>query len=347
MIQRLSTAAVGAICLSAIGLAMSAAASSDRGATTTDTVLIMALSMAVTAGAQILPAISRSALSRLLWVACLVVVVYGHATFIAGSAHRAGALRATSVQQTEKSRALREQLDANTARPTATIAGALASATALSARATAALNRCEATTPGRCSNVRAAASGADVIVQALAAELAMARRADDLRAQLTTAAEQQDARRNAAATDPGAAVLATLTGLPADQLQTGTAILTAVLAELFTAFLWTAATPRRPSHHSAEIPHADDDLTPQASLPASLHQDHRHRGTGTGAARGLDTTTPGRGDATRMAADLDRPGHGLAAGGGRTAHRHHPSRPPHRGQDRPVPEARRPRDSPR
>ena len=260
--------------------------------TTADTALVMAFAMAATAGAHVLPAISRSIVGRALWVSCLVVVVYGHAAFLAGSAHRAGDQRAASVRSSERSQALQGQLDALGARPLSTVADALAAATARSARATAALTRCESATPGRCSSARAAASSADASVQALAAELSAARRATDIRERLTTEAEQHDTRRAEAALDPGAAALATLTGLPADRIQTAAQMLTALLVELFSALLWTIALPRRhddtstastrwtasPTHHALDTTgHAYHRPVPAAADPRDRHADDGRR----------------------------------------------------------------------
>lgn len=264
-----------AAAVSGIGLAMSAQAAADRGASLTYTALVMG----VTAAAHMLPAISRTIPARLMWLACLVVVVYGHAAFIAGVDRRAGDQRATAVRSTEHTRALREQLNAIAARPAATVADALAQATARSAQATAALTRCEATTPSRCSTARASTTTAAARTQALATELAEAHRADELRAQLATAASQHDASRAAATTDPGAAALAAITHLPAELIQTAAALLMAVLAELLAALLWTTALPpppRRTDHdrpdatytHSTAIPVHQAMDTPACVLPA-------------------------------------------------------------------------------
>ena len=292
MTGRIRPAALAAaVSISAIGLAASAAASADRGATATDTALVMAFALAATAGAHVLPAISRSIVGRALWVSCMVVVVYGHAAFLAGSAHRAGDQRAASVRSSEHSQALQRQLDALGARPLSTVAEALAAATARSARATAALTRCEASTPGKCSTARAAATSADASVQALAAELTAARRAAELRERLTTEAEQHDTRRAEAALDPGAAALATLTGLPADRIQTAAQMLTALLVELFAALLWTIALPRRhadtstspsctarPAHHALDTTgHTQQRPMPAAADPRDRHADDGRR----------------------------------------------------------------------
>jgi hypothetical protein len=344
MTARIRPAALAAaLTISAIGLAASAASAADRGATATDTALVMAFAMAATAGAHVLPAISRSLVGRALWVSCLVVVVYGHAAFLASAAHRAGDQRAASVRSSERSQALQGQLDALGARPLSTVADALASATARSATATAALTRCEATTPGRCSSARAAASSADASVQALSAELAAARRAADIRERLTTEAEQHDTRRAEAALDPGATALATLTGLPAERIQPAMQMLTALLVELFAALLWTIALPRSrhadtttltdwttcPTHHPlAATAQAQHRTMPSPADPHHRHPDHGRRipphDARPRAADGLHQPGPRRDDLARH-----------------TAHRPDPRRPD-RSQRQSSPDVRRP-----
>lgn len=185
---------ISACTITAIGMAMSIAASIDRGTTLTDKALIVVVSAAITASAHILPAVSRSISGRILWAACLLVVVYGHASWLTASGHRAGIERAAHVTESAQAQALQRQLDALEARPLSTVSDALAAATARSARATAALNRCEAATPARCGTARAAATAADASVQALAAELSVARRADEIRERITSEAAQHDTR---------------------------------------------------------------------------------------------------------------------------------------------------------
>lgn len=233
-----------AVSVSAIGMAMSAAASADRGATLTDAGLMMAASLAVTGAAHVLPAISRGVAARTLWAACLLVVVYGHAAFFAASSQRAGAARATAVHQTAQADALRDELQGLAARPLAAVAADLAAARGKQAQTAAALARCDAATPGRCSSARAAVESAGARVQALAIESASAQRADELRAQITAAAGREDAKRQAATADPAAAALSLLTGVSAEHLQSGMLLLTALLVELFAVLLWTKALPR-------------------------------------------------------------------------------------------------------
>lgn len=339
MTRRISpTMLAAAVSVSAVGLAASAVAASDRGGNTTDTGILVAYALAVTVGAHVLPAISRSTISRALWLVCLVAVIYGHAAFFAGSAHRAGAERAASVHTNERSRALQEQLDALGARPLPAVSDALAAATARSAQATAALARCDAATPGRCGTARAAAAAAHARVQALTDELAAARRANELRERLTTEAEHHDQRRADAALDPGAAALATLTGMPAGSIQTAAQMLTAVLVELLAAFLWCHALPM-PARRHQETPHVNDlaDFDSH-QWPRPAHRNpHGQEPVHSAAQRST----------TGLAAHLDHPGERHAAGPGAAPHsadlRRASRRRPHRG---PL-AAARPRDSPR
>lgn len=242
-----------AMSVSAVGLAASAMSSLDRSPPGPESVVYTGFALAATIGAHMLPAISRSVISRALWCGFLVVVVYGHAAFLAGAAGRAGDQRAAGIRTSDHTAALQRQLDALGARPLPAVADALATATARSARATAGLTRCEATTPGRCSSARATVASADASVLALTTELDAARHAAKLHERLTAAAQQHDTRRADAALDPGAAALATLTGIPASSIQTAGQMLTALLVELFAAFLWTIALPRRHDDNTASL----------------------------------------------------------------------------------------------
>lgn len=273
------SAAAAALLVSMIGLGMSAVSALDRGATGADQALIVAASMAVTAGAHVLPAITRSAAGRAVWAACLLVALYGHAGFVAGSQQRAGEQRAAAVQPTEHQRMLREQLAGLPTQSPADAAAALAKARSVSAASGAALARCESTTPGRCATPRAAAAAAAARADAAGEALAQARQAADLRADMTRAAAGADARRDVARTDPAALALASLTGLPATPIQLGMSLLTAMLIELLGALLWRRAITTTMDQH-----HADDITTaalrhPHPALARCTYpsSDPRHR----------------------------------------------------------------------
>jgi hypothetical protein len=180
-------------------------------------------------------------------------------------------------------------------------------------------------------------------VQALEAELAAARRAADIRERLTTEAEQHDTRRAEASLDPGAAALATLTGLPAERIQPAMQMLTALLVELFAALLWTIALPRSrhadttaltgwttsPTHHPLEATaHAQHRAMPSPADPHHRHPDHGRR-------------VPPHDPGPRPADGPHQPGTGRDDMARQPAHRPDPRRPD-RSQRQGPPNARRP-----
>ena len=226
-----------AVCTSSIGIGMSVASALDRAVTPADQMLFGAIGVAVTAGAHVLPALTRAAAGRALWGACLAVTVYGHAGYFASALDRAGDHRAEHVAEVATVTALRDQLEAITARPTATVAAALGAAQRTEAAARTAAITC--TKP--CSTLQGRATAARARVTELETELAEARRADELRGQLTEQASQADARRDEARIDPAAAAISRLTGAEAATVQTAVQLLSACLVELLAALLWSLA----------------------------------------------------------------------------------------------------------
>lgn len=361
--------------VSGIGLGMSAVGALDRGATGADQALIVAAAMAVTAGAHVLPAITRSVAGRGVWAACMAVALYGHASFLAGAAQRAGEQRAAAVQPSQQQQALREQLAALPAQSPAEAAAALASARSRSAAAGAALARCEAQTPSRCATPRAAATAATARADAAASALQQAQHAADLRGQLAQAAGDHDARTDAARVEPAAAALSRLTGLPAAPIQTGAALLMCALIELLGALLWRRALPAHPANahqptHAPQITPAPQEapdaartvrflpdfqlaelLATAAAAPAGdrIEQRQAHRVGRTRPRRdaAVRPHRAGRRDPARPAAPVDNSGPAVADDAGGSAGAADPIRPSHRGPHCADDPAWTPRDRPR
>lgn len=230
--------------VTAVGLAMSAAGAIDRAGSTTDRALSVAVGGCLVLGAHLLPALTRGAAARLLWVGMMLAVTYGHASWLISSAHRAGADRAAAVQTDTRTAALHDQLAQIDARPVSKVAADVAAAAARAAAADSGSASCAArpsATPRSCTTARATASAARERLGALRIELSESERAAALRAQLADAAGQHDARQAAASTDPVAAVLANLTGLPAETVLLAVSLLSSVLVELLAAVLWSSA----------------------------------------------------------------------------------------------------------
>ncbi|MCK6401279.1 MAG: hypothetical protein L6Q74_05110 [Sphaerotilus natans subsp. sulfidivorans] len=363
------TATAAALVVSSIGLGMSAVGALDRGATGADQALIVAAAMAVTAGAHVLPAITRSTAGRGVWVACMAVALYGHASFLSAAAQRAGDQRAAAVQPSQQQQALREQLAALPSQSPADAAAALASARSRAAASGAVLARCEAQTPGRCATPRATAAAASARADAAEEALQQARQAADLRTALASAASAHDARTDAARVEPAAAALSRLTGLPAAPIQTAAALLMCVLIELLGALLWRRAI--RPAAAAAarqEIQTHDSrdrDLTdqiahlagPAAASIASSSPSRRPAWLAQRAAHGLGRARPGAAvrrpraaglrDRACAAADLDHAGPAVAADAAGSASAADPGRPSHREPHCATDPAWSPRDRPR
>lgn len=263
----LSAAVLGTV----VGLAMSAAGAIDRAGSTTDRALSVAVGVFLVLGAHLLPALTRGAAARLLWIGVMLAVTYSHASWLISSAHRAGERRASTVQADARTSALRDQLAQITARPVATVAADVAAAASRAAAADSGSASCAArpgATPRTCAAARNTASAARERLGALRIELAEAERAAALRAQLADAAGQHDTRQAEAGADPVAAVLANLTGTPAETVLLLVSLLSSVLVELLAAVLWSSALRRE------EQP---DTITTAQEIPAMASRRSRQR----------------------------------------------------------------------
>lgn len=237
--RRLALGAAGVT--SIVGLAIAAAAALERGGTLLDQTLIVAIACVLVLGAHLLPSLSRSPLARLLWLGCLMLTAWGHATFFTAASHRAGSVRADAVATTSRAEALRAELQAIQARPLAVVSAELAATQVRANTAATAVERCQRTVSSEqiCLRLSAAAEATRLRATALADEMSESRRAADLRNRLAEAASEQDAERQAAAADPIARSIADLMGLPAEVLSTGVSVLSAIVIELMAALLWS------------------------------------------------------------------------------------------------------------
>ncbi len=223
------------------GIVIAAAAAMERGGSPVDRALMVGVSVVLVLCAHLLPAISRSWASTVLWLGCLLAVAWGHASFFVASSQRAGGVRADAVMVSSRAQALQGELDGIQARPVAMVSADAAAATSRAANADAGRARCERSTPGFCGQAAAGAKTAQARVSALTDELEQARRGAALRSMLADEAGRHDSARAGAGADPVAAALATLTGMSAGAWSTGVAVLSALLVELLAALLWSIA----------------------------------------------------------------------------------------------------------
>ena len=239
MINRRALKATLATAVSAVGIAMAAAAASERGATSTDRGLIIAVACVLALGTHLLPALSRQRAAWALWAACLIGTAWNHTAFFTGASQRAGQARADAVRESGQGQALRDELEQISARPIAMVATDLGAARSRAA-AVAVAARCDQA-KAACRRAVATSAAASARVDALTEELEQARRAADLRSRVTSDAGVRDAERSAAAQDQVAATLSRLTGLPAELLSTGMSVLSSLIVELLAALLWSEA----------------------------------------------------------------------------------------------------------
>lgn len=234
--------ALGAAFLTTIvGLAMAAAAALDRGGTLLDRALIVAVACVLVLMAHLLPSLSRSVTARLLWLGCVVLTAWGHATFFTAAAQRAGEVRAEAVATTSQAQALESELQSIQARPLAVVSSELAAAQARADSAAITVERCRRTANAEntCQRQMAQADATRLKVSSLFVEMKEAERVANLRTRLVEAAGEHDAARHSAAVDPVASSVASLLGIKAEWLSTGVSVLSAMMVELLAALLWS------------------------------------------------------------------------------------------------------------
>jgi len=109
---------------------MTAVASWDRGGTSIDKALLVAMSVVIVLAVHLLPALSRRPAAWLVWAGCLLCAVYGHLTFLTHASVRAGEAMAQHSAQTvgtqNQVEIVREALSHIVARPQAEVAAELA-----------------------------------------------------------------------------------------------------------------------------------------------------------------------------------------------------------------------------
>ena len=233
-----------AVCTTVVCAGMAALSASERATNTIDRATLIGLAITLVAGSHLLPALSRrSWVVRVVFAACVVVTVYGHASFFDGVKHRAGESRAQAVTTTSHALALQSELEAITARSATVVATELAQATTRNGNAQAVLARCETTTPGRCTAATVAVTTTVAKVDALREEQGQSRHAAELRAQLASAAATHDAAQTGASVDPVDRELANITGLSTGTVGMLSAVAQSLLLELVGAMLWAVALP--------------------------------------------------------------------------------------------------------
>lgn len=99
-----------AILITTTAIIMAAVVSWERGGTTIERLLLLALSVAICIGTHLIPSLSKIGLAWLLWLGCLSCAIYSHVTFFTYASFHAGEVRAHSSGQVV---ALRQQIEAD------------------------------------------------------------------------------------------------------------------------------------------------------------------------------------------------------------------------------------------
>lgn len=99
-----------AVAITLTSVLMAAIAALDRGGSTVDQILLVALSISVTLLVHFLPSLTRKKFVLIVWGICLFAALFNHLNFFVHSAERADALRATNAEDSIKVRALGERI---------------------------------------------------------------------------------------------------------------------------------------------------------------------------------------------------------------------------------------------
>ena len=201
-----------AIIVTVTAMLMSADAAIERGGSTLDQMLLVALSVEICLGSHLIPSISKSKLSWLLWMICVLGAIYSHITFFTYSKLRAGDERSQhSVQKQGVERqieAIRMTLATINARSVATVASELSITNGWRMRS------------------------------ALEAELSEAKRAAALQAEMIVLINKATEVEVTGAADMVTARIARVTGGNQDSIDLAIALMYSILLELIGAFLW-------------------------------------------------------------------------------------------------------------
>lgn len=213
-----------ALFVTTTAILMSAVAASERGGTSIDQALLIALSIAVCAGSHVIPAISKRKLPWLIWVLCLVGTVYSHLTFLSYASQRAvnehsrNSLQRVGIER--EISATREALAAINARPVTEVAAKLALVKGWKIR------------------------------KALEAELSEAKHAESLRDELIKLSSNASVAELTGAVDLVTARVAQVTKSNENMIDLAIGLGFSILLELFGAFLWYEALHREEDNQS-------------------------------------------------------------------------------------------------
>lgn len=237
-------AGVFATGITTICAVMAAVSALERAPDLLGAIMFAAMAVAMVVGSHVLPALAKGWVSRAAFIVCVGATLYNHAFFFESRARGMSAQRQQEVPVSAEVVRYEQEIARITARDLPLVAGDMAQAGMVLARASAALERCQAKDGVRCTTAAAAVAIAQAKLDALQDERTQAVRAEELRGQLSAAIEQHAATVRAAGVSTVDATLASWLGVKTETVATGMAFLQSVVLEVMGALLWAVALPR-------------------------------------------------------------------------------------------------------
>lgn len=221
--------------VTAIAAAMTGVAAWDRGGTTLDKLLLVAMSVVIVLAVHLLPALSKRFVAWVVWSGCLLCAVYGHLTFLTHANLRAGDMRAQhsslSVATERQISITQASLAEIKARPISLTAAELAASKSWRERA------------------------------ALNVEIAEGKRAQKLRDELGRLSQVSTTAQVTDSVDPVTARLSEATGISESAITVVIGLAFSILIELVGALLWFEALRQPVAPASPSQPAKEQDIT--------------------------------------------------------------------------------------
>ncbi|MDD2610693.1 MAG: hypothetical protein PHX60_13590 [Giesbergeria sp.] len=238
---------------------MAAMSAMERSISLAGAVMFVALALVMVVGSHLLPALARgSRIGQGVFAVCVLVTLYNHAYFFDSEKRHMGQQRQAEVPPSPEVLRYEQELSLIAARGLPLVSADLANAQVTVAKATAALERCQAKEGARCTSAAAALDIAQAKVGALQDERAQALRAEDLRSSLSTAVAAHSAKVAKAGVNAVDASIARLLGIDADTVATITSVMQSIALEVMGALLWAVALPKvvkKPKAQEVRIKH--------------------------------------------------------------------------------------------
>lgn len=238
-------AGVFAAGITTICAVMAAVSALERAPDLLGAIMFAAMAVAMVVGSHVLPALARGWVSRAAFIVCVGVTLYNHAFFFESRARGMSAQRQQEVPVSAEVVRYEQEIARITARDLPLVAGDMAQAGMVLARASAALERCQAKEGVRCTSAAATVAIAQAKLDSLQDERTQAVRAEELRGQLAQAVEQHATTVRAAGVSTVDATLASWLNVKTETVSTGMAFLQSIVLEIMGALLWAVALPRQ------------------------------------------------------------------------------------------------------